>query len=110
MRQATARRPICDDVLVVVTGRIDGSTVSALREILHAAVDRAEGRVVIDVSGVDTIDATGLGMLVGTHRRADALGHVVVLRDVPVRMAKLLRVTKVDRVLRSEVRLPVGAA
>jgi len=95
--------------VVVVTGRVDVSTVAALRETLHAAVDRSAGQLVIDVAGVGTIDATGLAMLVGTQRRAHARGHDLVLRDVPVRMARLLRATRLDRVLRSEVAVPVGA-
>ncbi len=88
--------------IVVLTGRVDASTVSTLRETLHAAVDSCEGWLVLDVAGVDTIDATGLGMLIGTQRRANARGRDLVLRDTPVRMARLLRRTGLDRVLRSE--------
>ncbi len=98
------------ETLVVVAGRVDVSTVGVLRDRLHAAVDRSEGTIVIDVAGVDTIDATGLGMLIGTQRRANALGHHLVLRDVPARMARLLKVTRLDRVLRAEAAVPVGAA
>ncbi len=96
--------------VVLVTGRVDGSTVAGLRETLHAAVDSSDGPIVVDVAGVDTIDVTGLAMLIGTRRRASALGHELLLRDVPVRMARLLRVTRLDRVLQAETDLPVGAS
>lgn len=109
MRQKAERVVDLRDV-VVVTGRVDASTVAMLRETLHAAVDGSDGQVVIDVAGVDTIDATGLGMLVGTQRRANERGLDLVLRDVPPRVARLLKVTHLDRVLRSEPAVPVGVA
>jgi len=108
MRKPAKRRARLDDI-VVLSGRVDASTVATLRETLHAAVDRSQSCLVVDVAGVDTIDATGLGMLIGTQRRANSSGRELVLRGVPVRLARLLKVTRLDRVLRSEATVPVGA-
>ncbi len=91
--------------LVVLSGRLDASTVSSCRSRLHAAVDHGVGPLVIDLGAVDVIDATALGMLVGTQRRAERIGRVVVLRDVPPRVARLLRFTHLDRVLHVEPRV-----
>ena len=85
-----------------VTGRVDATTVSELRERLHSAVDGGVGAVVLDLSDVELIDATGLAMLVGTHRRAMRAGRELLLRGTPTRITRLLAATGLDRVLHDE--------
>ena len=48
----------------------------------------------------DAVDPTGLGVLVGAHRRAGRSGRTLVLHDVPPGVGRLLRRTRLDRVLR----------
>lgn len=91
---------------LALIGRIDVLTVSEVRERLHAAVDAGAGTLVLDLSAVDGIDATGLGVLVGTQRRAQRRGQRLVLRGTPPRFARLLRATRLQRVLPTE---PVAA-
>jgi anti-anti-sigma factor len=94
--------------LVILAGRVDASTVSTFRETLHRAVDCGQGPLVVDLAGVELIDATGLGMLAGTQRRARQAGRHLVLRNVPTRTARLLRVTRLDRVLPQESASPIS--
>ena len=84
---------------VVLTGRLDVSSVAEVRATLHQAIESGAGDLVIDVSGVELIDATGLGVLVGAHRRAALCGRRLVLHDVPPRVGRILRATRLDRVL-----------
>ncbi len=88
--------------LVVLTGRLDVHTVSAVRDALHAAVEQGEGRLVIDLAEIHLVDATGLGVLVGTQRRAQRAGRRIELRGTPPRLRRLLRATRLDRVLPTE--------
>jgi anti-anti-sigma factor len=83
-------------------GRLDAATVAQCRSELHRAVDEGTGELVIDLSGVVSVDVTGLGMLLGTADRAARLGRPVVLRGTPVRIARLLRAVGLSRVLRTE--------
>jgi anti-anti-sigma factor len=87
---------------VVLGGRLDGHTVTAVREELHTAVDGGAGDLVVDLSGVDLVDATGLGVLLGTRRRALRAGRRVVLRGTPPRLRRLLRATRMERILPTE--------
>ena len=83
-------------VIAEVTGDIDISTVSGLRERLLELADSGEP-LIVDLNGVSFIDSTGLGVLVATARRADTHGgslHAVCSRK-PTR--KLLWLTGVDR-------------
>ena len=73
-----------------------------MREALHAAIDAGAGDLVVDVSGVDLVDATGLGVLLGAHRRAGQAGRRVVLRDASPRLLRILRVARLHRVFALE--------
>lgn len=69
---------------------------------LDEAVDEGRGDLVIDLSGLESWDATGLGVIVGTHRRAGRSGRRLVLRNVPPQLQRLLVATRLHRVLTIE--------
>lgn len=94
--------------IMPITGRIDASSVTQLRDQLHSAVDGGMGAIVLDLSEVELIDAIGLAMLVGTHRRALRAGRQLVLRNTPQRVSRLLVATGLDRVLRTEPPMAVA--
>jgi anti-sigma B factor antagonist len=83
-------------VIAEVTGDIDISTVSGLRERLLELADSGQP-LIVDLNGVSFIDSTGLGVLVAAARRADAHGGSLhaVCSGKPTR--KLLWLTGVDR-------------
>ena len=87
---------------VVLSGRLDVSSVSSVRSVLHSAIDTGTGDLFVDLSGVEMIDATGLGVLVGAHRRAVLCGRRVVLRNVSGRVSRILRATRLNRILSVE--------
>ncbi|MCG5220972.1 STAS domain-containing protein [Streptosporangium sp. KLBMP 9127] len=88
--------------VVQVGQRLDVGTVSSVRDRLHKALDQGKGDLVVDLTGLEMIDSTGLGMLVGTHRRALETDRRLVLRGVPPRIMRVLTVTRLNRVLRVE--------
>ena len=82
--------------------RIDAGTVGSLRGCLNDAIATGTGPLVLDLSAVHTVDATGLAMLLGIERRAADANRELLLRGVPPRVARLLRATGLSRVLRHE--------
>jgi anti-anti-sigma factor len=88
--------------VVRVGQRLDVGTVARVRTRLHRAVDEGQGELVVDLTGLEMIDSTGLGMLVGTHRRALEANRRLVLCGVPPRVMRVLTVTRLNRVLRVE--------
>ena len=85
--------------VVLLSGRLDVRSATDVRLALAEQVAGGTGDLVLDVSGLTAVDPTGLGLLVGTHRRAGRAGRVLVLHDVPAVVARLLLVTRLDRVL-----------
>jgi anti-anti-sigma factor len=87
---------------VLLSGRLDARAASPVRDTLHAVLAAGSGRLVVDMSEVELLDATGLGVLVGAHRRARLDGRELVLRGAPARVVRLLRRTRLDRVITLE--------
>jgi anti-sigma B factor antagonist len=86
-----------DVSLVVVTGEIDLATAPDLQRSLGDVA--AAGDTIADLSGVTFMDSTGLQALISADEAARGAGRrlTLVVPDGPV--AKLLRITGVDRQL-----------
>jgi anti-anti-sigma factor len=95
---------------VVLAGRLDVHTVADVRLVLHNAIERGTGDLTINLERVEVTDATGLGVLVGVHRRADRAGRRLVLRGVPPRLSRLLLITRLHRIMHLEAPLAAAAS
>lgn len=87
---------------IVLCGGLTSSTAADVRVLLHSAVDAGSGDLVVDLTAVEVVDATGLGLLVGAHRRAGRRGRRIVLRGVPAPLSRLLLLTRLHRILSIE--------
>lgn len=88
-----------DHARLAVGGRLDVRSAADARTVLHSAVDGGCGDLVLDLTELDSWDATGLGVIMGVHRRAGRANRRLVLRGVPPRMERLLVATRLHRVL-----------
>lgn len=91
-----------DGAELVLSGRLDVRTVADVRAALHAALDSGQGPLVLDLSAALIMDATGLGVIVSAHRRAERLGRRLVLRGAPPQVLRLLVATRLHRILHLE--------
>ncbi len=90
---------ICPGQEVSVSGRLDVNTVAEVRVALHDILDRGFGDLLIHLAQAEVRDATGLGVIVGAHHRARRAGRRLVLVDVSPRLDRLLRSSRLHRVL-----------
>jgi anti-sigma B factor antagonist len=84
---------------VSVIGLLDVHTVADVRLTLHDILDRGAGDLRIHLAEADVHDATGLGVIVGLHHRAGLVGRRLVLVDVSPRLDRLLRASRLHRVI-----------
>ena len=96
----------CDAATVHLSGVLDVRSVAVVRDALEATFDTAAGDVVLDVTGLDGVDAAGLGVLVATHRKAHRGGRRLVLRGARAPFLRTLAVTRLHRVLHVERLVP----
>ena len=90
---------ICLGQEVSVSGRLDVNTVAVVRQALHDILDRGVGDLLLHLADAEIHDATGLGLIVGAHHRAHRAGRRLVLVDVSPRLDRLLRASRLHRVL-----------
>ena len=99
-----APRPSAEHVVVVnPQGRVttEGDTVTRLRDRLVSSIEDGQRSILLDVSQVSYMDSLLLGELVQAYVTAVKRGATLSLINVTSRLRELLRVTKLDRVLRS---------
>src|SRR3954468_20853269 len=91
-------RTVGDRTIVEVGGEIDVYTAPKLREQLVELVNDGSYHLVVDMEGVDFLDSTGLGVLVGGLKRVRA--HEGSLRLVcnQERILKIFRITGLTKV------------
>lgn len=94
--------------VVVLSGRLDGTSAADARARLHRALDEtsARGPVVVDLSEVYLVDATGIGVLAGALHRAELLGRELMFRGVAPGLVRLFCRAGLWRVLHSHHPLP----
>ena len=107
LRPAVQVTEVVPGAEVHLSGRLDVLGAAVVREVLHRAVDGGSGDLLVRLDGVELVDAAGLGVLVGAHRRARLAQRRLVLIAVPPRIERLIRHTRLHRVLvRSPLTLP----
>lgn len=84
---------------VTLRGRLDVHSVPDARLALHLLIDEGHGAFHLDLTEALIGDATGLGMLVETHRRARRRGRDTAIVAVTERTSRLLRASRLDRVM-----------
>ena len=79
-----------DSVVVTVRGNLDIDSAAVLTTTLDQVLDQPQPRIVVDLSGVEFCDSTGLSAFVVGHRRAGAAGGWVRLAAPSAWLTRLL--------------------
>jgi anti-sigma B factor antagonist len=77
----------------------DNAAAAATLETLLGA-DCFASQVTLDLNHVDFIDSSGIGWLLGAHRRFRSAGGGLVLHSIPPVVRQTLKVLRMDEVLR----------
>jgi anti-sigma B factor antagonist len=85
-------------VVLSVRGEVDVYTAPRFRERLIELVSEGHHRIVVDLEGVDFLDSTGLGVLVGGLKRLRSNEGELVLVCTKSRILKVFEITGLTKV------------
>lgn len=91
-----------DTASITAVGEVDLATVNKLRSAITTVLAAGVRDVVLDLDEVTYIDSSGLGTMVGAHKRITASGGTLTVRCSQPRVLRLFGITGVDRVLKVE--------
>ncbi|WP_030776032.1 STAS domain-containing protein [Streptomyces sp. NRRL S-920] len=81
-----------------VAGALDYQQAASLREQVEALALSAGQSLVIDLSGLEFCDSSGITALLAARRRAHTTGADLALVDVPANTLRILTVAGLDQV------------
>jgi anti-sigma B factor antagonist len=84
--------------VVLVAGDLDMASAPRLRQEVVGVVARGGRRVVLDLTGTDRCDSTGLGVLVGSLKRVRAHGGELRLAGCQPPVRKVLELCDLHRI------------
>ena len=81
--------------IIKLEGKITiGAGDSQLREVIGNALSGGKTNLLLDMSGVTTIDSSGIGELVGSYTTVTNRGGKLKLLHLPAKLNELLHVTQ----------------
>ena len=81
--------------IIKLEGKITiGAGDSQLREVIGNALNAGKNKILLDMSGVTTIDSSGIGELVGSYTTVTNRGGKLKLLHLPAKLNELLHVTQ----------------
>jgi len=83
--------------VVSVYGEVDVATAPDLRERLIELINGGNHQLVLDLEGVDFLDSTGLGTIIGALKRARTHGGDLRLVCTETRITRLFEITGLDK-------------
>ena len=91
-------REVGDGTIVAVGGEIDVYTAPKLRDKITELVADGHYHLVVDMEGVEFLDSTGLGVLVGGLKKVRAHDGSLQLVCTQDRLLKIFRITGLAKV------------
>ena len=93
--KATTRTAGNNVEVISLQGKITiGAGDTQLREVIANAVNSGKTNILLDLSGVTTIDSSGIGELVGSYTTVTNRGGKLKLLHLPAKLNELLHVTQ----------------
>ena len=98
MELSLATRTVAEHTVLEVGGEVDVYTAPRLRERLVELVDSGARNVIVDLGGVEFLDSTGLGVLVGAMKRLRVANGRFGLVCSKEPLLKIFRITGLAKV------------
>ncbi|WP_027965430.1 STAS domain-containing protein [Halalkalibacillus halophilus] len=88
--------------IVELAGDIKVEEAGVLREKMLDLIDHGKDHIIIDFTRVDFIDSTGLGVLVGIHKRIKMVNGELVIRGTKGSIRDIFELTRLNQIFTME--------
>lgn len=85
-----------------LAGHFDGRSTSMVREALYEHIDTHPGNVAVDLSGIESIDATALKVLAAATKIMERDGRQLILRGCSPALRRIIAFTRLRRLVQME--------
>lgn len=85
-------------LIVTLQGRLEAVNAPECKQSLQVYAQAGGGRLILDLSGLEFVDSSGLGVLLTVLRQAGAKGGDVRLACPTPSVRRLLTLTRLDRI------------
>ena len=90
-----------DNLVVKLEGEIDHHSVAGVREELdRMIVENKPGTMILELSEIDFMDSSGLGLVLGRYRRLRETGARMFIKNPGVRTERILSMAGVDKLVK----------
>lgn len=87
------------DAVLAVKGELDFHSAPRFRELVLQLLNQGVVNIVVDLSAMDFVDSSGLGVLVATLKRMRERGGTLILRSPSANTSKVLEVSGLNKLL-----------
>jgi len=89
------------NLVVKLNGEIDHHSASDIREGIDKMIAQSRPKtLVLELSDIDFMDSSGLGLVLGRYRRLSEIGSKMFIKDPSARTEKILQMAGVDKLVK----------
>ena len=91
-----------DKMIIYISGEIDHHSSREIREGVDRLIITHRPKVfILDLAGVDFMDSSGLGLVLGRYRRVKELEGDMYIANADERTMKILKMAGVDKIIKT---------
>jgi anti-anti-sigma factor len=100
-----------DVTVVALEGNLmGGPDATSLNSQIHELIEQGQVRIVIDLSGVDFMNSSGLGLLLGTTSAVRNSGGALAIANASEKVETIIKIAKLGSVLDTHASLEEAIA
>lgn len=90
---------------ICVEGEVDAYTAPQMREKITPLTEESGMKIVLNLAGVNYMDSTGLGVIIGAYKSCEKYNSHLVLTGMSERVERLFEITGLTEIIDVEMKV-----